>query len=62
MWLIGFELDAGKVSNNQLLCKGVQKSFKGQDEAYENMHFADDEVFSELSLIAGKDFVECGRV
>jgi len=31
------ELDAGKVSNNQLFWGGVQEEFEGQDEAYENM-------------------------
>jgi len=45
------ELDAGKVANNQLFWKGVQESFKSQDEIYENLYFADEEVLSELHHI-----------
>jgi len=49
---------------------GKQEAFKGQDKAYDNMHFADDDVlsdsitltFAKLSLIAGKNFVQCGHV
>jgi len=45
------ELDAGKAANNQLFWEGVQEAFEGQDEAYDNLHFADDEVLSELHQI-----------
>jgi len=41
-------LDAQKVSNIQLFWEVVQEPFNVQDEAYKNMHLADDEVFSEL--------------
>ena len=36
------EIDTQKVFNNQLFWEGVQEVFEGQDEAYNNMHFADD--------------------
>jgi len=39
-------LDAGKGSNNQLFWEGVQEAFEGEDEAYNNIRFAEDEVFS----------------
>jgi len=31
--------------------EGVQEAFEGQEDVYNNMHFADDEVFSELHYI-----------
>jgi len=40
-------LDSRKVANNQLFWQGVQESFKGRDEAYNNMYFA---VFSFITL------------
>ena len=43
--------DTGKVANNQLFWEGVQQAFEGQDEAYNNMLFVDDEVLSELHHI-----------
>jgi len=45
------ELDVGKAANNQLFWQGVQDAFKGQDEANENLHFADDELLIELHYI-----------
>jgi len=45
------ELDTRKVANNQLFWEGVQEAFEGQNEAYDNMHFVDDEVISELHHI-----------
>jgi len=45
------ELDTWKVANNQLFWEGVQEAFEGQNEAYDNMHFVDDEVISELHHI-----------
>jgi len=42
------ERDTGKVSNNQLFWEGVQEAFKSQDESYDNMHFADDEILRAL--------------
>jgi len=41
-----------KISNNQLFWEGVHIMFEGQDEAYNNMHFVDDEVFSDLHHIS----------
>jgi len=32
----------GKAANNKLFWEGAQEAFKGQDEAYDNLHFADD--------------------
>jgi len=32
----------GKAANNKLFWEGVQEAFKGQAEAYDNLHFADD--------------------
>ena len=34
-----------------LFWKGVQEAFDGQDKAYFNIHFVDDEVFSDLHHI-----------
>ena len=39
-------LDAEKAVNNQLFQEGVQEAFRGQDKAYNNLHFTDDEVLS----------------
>ena len=41
-----------KAAINQLFWEGVQGAFEGQDNAYDNLHFADDEVLSELHYIA----------
>lgn len=38
------ELDSCKVTNNQIFCEG-------QDETYEKLHFADDEVLSDLIIL-----------
>ena len=35
-------LDGEKVANNQLFWEGVQEASKGQDKAYNNLHFVDD--------------------
>ena len=51
------ELDAGKAANNQLFWEGVQEAFEGQDEAYDNLHSADDDVLSELHHIDFKKIV-----
>ena len=40
--------DQVNLANNQLFWEGVQEAFEGQYEAYNNMHFVDDEVFSEI--------------
>ena len=45
------DLDAGKIVNNQLFWEGVQESFKSQDEIYDNLNFADDEVLSDFHHI-----------
>jgi len=45
------EIVTGKVDNNQLFWEGVQEEFEGQDEAYDNIHFVDDEFLSELHHI-----------
>jgi len=37
--------------------EGVQEAFEGQDEAYDNLNFADDEVISELHYINFKKIV-----
>jgi len=50
------ELDVGKAANN-LFWEGIQEEFEGQDEAFKNMHFADDEVLSELHHINFKKIV-----
>ena len=42
------EYDTRKVSKNPTFWKGVQEAFEGEDKAYNNMHFADDEAFSDL--------------
>jgi len=44
-------LDAGKAANNQLFWEGIQEAFECQNEVYDNLHFADDEVLSELDYI-----------
>ena len=51
------ELDLRKAANNQLFCEGVQEAFQGQDAAYVNLYFADDEVLSELHCIHFKKIV-----
>jgi len=45
------ELGAGRVSSNQLFWEGVQEVFEGQYQAYDNLHFADDEVFTDIHHI-----------
>jgi len=45
------ELDAGKASNNRLFWEGVQESFESQDEFHDNLHFAGNEVLSDLHHI-----------
>jgi len=63
------ELDTTIVANNQLFWKGVQEPFEGQDEAYDNMNFVDDEVLSEPHQInfskvvphSWKNYEKCGR-
>ena len=50
-------LDAGKAANNQLFWEGMQEAFKSQDKVYDNLHFADDEVLSELHYINSKKIV-----
>ena len=52
------------------ILEGVQEAFKGQDKAYDNMHFEDDEVLSDLHHInilkvvpnSWKSFALHGRV
>ena len=51
------ELDSGKAANNQLFWEGVQEAFQEQDAAYQNLHFADEEVLSELHYINFKKIV-----
>jgi len=49
------ELDAGNVSNNQLLWEGAQEAFKGQDESYNNMHFEEERLsMTSITLTSGK--------
>ena len=64
----GNVVDDGNPTINYFL--GWSAKFKGQDEAYDNVHFADGRfsvtfttlTLAELSLIAGKNSVQCGRV
>ena len=51
------ELDAGKAGNNQLFWEGVQEAFSGQDEAHDNLHFADDEVLGAVHYVDFKKIV-----
>ena len=51
------ELNVGQAANNQLFWECVQEAFEGQDEAYDNLHFADDKVLSELHYINFKKIV-----
>ena len=51
------ELDGGKAANNQLFWEGVQEAFSGQDDAYDNLHFADDEVLEAVLDIDFKKIV-----
>jgi len=53
-------LDVGKAANNQLFWELVQEAFEGQDDAYDNLHFADDEVLSKLHYINYKKLVPHG--
>jgi len=53
-------LDGRKAANNQLFWEGVQEAFEGQDKAYNNLQFADDEVFSELHYINFKKIIPHG--
>jgi len=63
------ELETPIVAYNQLFWKGVQEPFEGQDEAYDNMRFVDDEVLSEPHQInfskvvphSRKNSEKCGR-
>jgi len=62
------ELETRKVANNQLFWEGVPEVFEGQDEAYDNMHFVDHQVLSELHINcikvvphSWKNFEQCGR-
>ena len=45
------ELHGGKAANNQLFWEGIQEAFAGQDEAHDNLHFADDEVLGAVHYI-----------
>jgi len=64
------ELDVGKAANNQRFWEVVQEAFKRQDEAYNNFHFADDKVLSELHyinfkkicLMIGRNFKQYGNI
>ena len=42
------EPDVGKAVNNQLFWEGVQEAFEGHNKVYDNLHFGDDEILSEL--------------
>jgi len=42
------ELDAGKAANKQLFWEGVQEAFEVHNKVYDNLHFGDDEILSEL--------------
>jgi len=52
-----FKLDTGKVSSNQLFWEGVQEAFTSHSELYDNLHFEDDEVLSDLHHIDFKKIV-----
>jgi len=51
------ELHGGKAANNQLFWEGIQEAFSGQDEAHDNLHFADDEVLEAVHDIDFKKIV-----
>jgi len=51
MWLPELNLMQEKQPTIRYFWEGVQEAFEGQDEAYDNLHFADDEVLSELQHI-----------
>jgi len=46
-----FELDTGKAYNNQLFWESIQESFTIHSELYDNFHFENDEVLSDLHNI-----------
>jgi len=50
MWLTKLHL-MQEISQQSTVLGRRTRSFEGQDEAYDNLHFADDEVSSELPYI-----------
>ena len=51
-------LDNVNAGNNQLFGECVQEAFSGQVEAYNNMHFVDDEALSDLHQLYFRSSME----